>query len=337
MSKMKTSGKSPTMKDVARDAGVSLGTVSKVMNGIKVGESYRKKVMASAEKLGYHVNTYARGLKSNVNNFILLMIPTLRNPFFALLADELAAALLRNGYRPFLTVTNYDPGAEQKCITLVRQNTAGGIIALTYSPRLEVDPDIPFVTIDRHVNANVPCISSDNFGGGRIAAEKLIELGCKKLLFMRIGSSVSSEVDKRAAGFEYACKTQNTPYESIVLDDKDTEEPFYAYLEKHIKKGKPDFDGIFCNTDRLAVLIHNKLVELGVRVPEDVQIIGFDGIPDYITRNVICSSIVQPINLIAETAVRMLLNREHNTLPALMALPVYYKAGATTKEGKNGK
>lgn len=332
-----TSRNTPTMKDVAQEAGVSLGTVSKVMNGIPVGESYRKRVEKAALKLGYQVNTYARGLKAHVNHFIILMMPTLRHPYFAVLADELAAALMRNGYRPFLTVTNYDPEAEQKCITMVRQNTAGGIIALTYNPRLECEPDIPFVTIDRHCCSNVPCVSADNFGGGRIAAEKLIERGCKKLVFMRIGSSISSEVDKRAAGFEYACKAQGIPYDTVILDDKETEQPFYTYLKKHIKKGKADFDGIFCNTDKLACLMRDKLVELGLRVPENVQIIGFDGIPDYITGKVKCSTIVQPINLIAETAVRILLNSKHSTLPALMALPVHYAAGDTTKEEKDGK
>ena len=122
------------MKDVAREAGVSLGTVSKVINGIPVGESYKKRVEEAAKKLGYQVNIYAKGLRAQINQFIILMMPTLRHPFFALLADELAVELFKNGYRAFLTVTNYDPKTEEKCISMVRQNMAGGIIALTYNP-----------------------------------------------------------------------------------------------------------------------------------------------------------------------------------------------------------
>lgn len=332
-----TSRPTPTMKDVAKEAGVSLGTVSKVMNGLPVGESYRKRVEAAAAKLGYQVNIYARGLKAQINHFIILMMPTLRHPYFAALADELTAALMREGYRPFLTVTNYDPATEEKCISMVRQNMAGGIIALTYNPELKVDPSIPFVTIDRHCNAKVPCISADNFGGGRMAAEKLIERGCKKLLFMRIGSAVSSEVDKRSAGFEYACRIADVDFDSIYLDDEDTEEPFYEYLREHVKDGKADFDGIFCNTDKLACLVRNRLVDAGVRVPEDVQIIGFDGIPDYITGKPKCSTIVQPIDLIAQTAVKTLIDNDPYAKPALMALPVHYIAGGTTKEEKDGE
>ena len=73
----------PTMKDVAREAGVSLGTVSKVMNGITVGESYRKRVTDAAEKLGYQINSYARGLKTNKTYSVAVILPDLEHPFFA--------------------------------------------------------------------------------------------------------------------------------------------------------------------------------------------------------------------------------------------------------------
>ena len=84
----------PTMKDVAREAGVSLGTVSKVVNGIPVGEYYRKRVEAATEKLGYQVNSYARGLKTNKTNCIALVMPSLRHSFFAMLTNELTNALM---------------------------------------------------------------------------------------------------------------------------------------------------------------------------------------------------------------------------------------------------
>ena len=334
---MKASSNSPTMKDVAQAAGVSLGTVSKVMNGIPVGDSYRRRVTEAAERLGYQVNNYARGLKTNKTYSVALILPSIRHPYFAALADEVTAVLMHKGYRTMLMITNYDREAEQKCITMVKQNKADGIIALTYNPDLEVDPAIPFVSIDRHCNASVPCVSSDNFGGGRIAAEKLMALGCKKLLFLRIGSSVSSEVDKRAAGFENACRMKGADFESVILDDKDTEEPFYTFIEQHVHDGKFDFDGIFCNTDKLACLIRMKLDELGISVPGDVQLIGFDGLIDVITGKPLCSSIVQPIDLIAETAVSILLNRDSAAMPALMSLPVHFIEGGTTKEDLYGE
>lgn len=328
---MKKYASAPTMKDVAREAGVSLGTVSKVMNGIPVGDSYRKRVEEAADRLGYQVNSYARGLKTNKTHTIALIWPTITHPFFGSLADAVIAQLMRRDYKALVMLNNYDPEIEKKSISLVRQNKVDGIIALTYSPDLQVDPQIPFVTIDRHVGSQVPCISADNFGGGQIAAEKLIASGCSRLLFMRIGSAVAGEADKRGAGFESVCRQRGVPYESLILNDADTNEPFYRYLEAHVQNGKADFDGIFCNTDRLAIQILHHLQKLHVRVPEDVQLIGFDGIPDYATGRPYCSTIVQPIDQMAEAAVSLLLNGDGSALPSLLALPVHFYAGGTTR------
>ena len=110
------SGNAPTMKDVAREAGVSLGTVSKVINGIPVGEQYRRKVEAATKKLGYQVNNYARGLKTNKTNCVALVMPSLRHPFFAALTDELTSCLMRIGYRSLLMTTNYDSTAESTAL-----------------------------------------------------------------------------------------------------------------------------------------------------------------------------------------------------------------------------
>lgn len=324
------SGNAPTMKDVAREAGVSLGTVSKVINDIPVGEPYRKKVEAAAKKLGYQVNNYARGLKTNKTYCIALVMPSLRHPFFAMLTDELTSCLMRYGYRSLLMITNYDSTAEKHCFMLAQQNKIDGIIALSYSPNLEVDDSVPVVTIDRHFSAGIPCVSSDNYRGGELAAEKLIELGCRNLLFFRIGPDIYGEVEKRGPGFESACRMAKVPYQSLFLSDDDTEAPFFQFLEDHIQDGKLEFDGIFCNSDGLAVRVCEFLRKQGIRIPEDVQIVGYDGIIDFATRRYICSTIVQPVAEMAETAVRFLLNGDN--APANISLPVRFASGGTTRE-----
>ncbi len=324
-----TSGNAPTMKDVAREAGVALGTVSKVMNGLPVGEQYRKKVEAAAKKLGYQVNNYARGLKTNKTYCVALVMPSLRHPFFAALTDELTSCLLRNGYRSLLMTTNYDSVAEKNCFQLAQQNKIDGIIALSYSPDLEVDESVPVVTIDRHFSAAIPCVSSDNYLGGELAAQKLMELGCRNLLFFRIGPDIHGEADKRGPGFESACRQAQIPYQSLLLRDEDTSAPFYQFLDDHIREGKLEFDGIFCNSDGLAVRICEFLVSRGIRIPEDVQVIGYDGILDFATGRYVCSTIVQPVADMAETAVHLLLHGDNT--PANVSLPVQYARGGTTK------
>ena len=329
---MKTKSTSPTMKDVAREAGVALGTVSKVFNGISVGEEYRLRVEEAARRLGYQVNHYARGLKTNKTHTAALILPNVTDPFFAALAEHVCHALSRRGYRMLLTTTGSDPDAEQRCIHMVEQNKVDGIIGLTYNPALEVDDQIPFVSIDRYFSPAVPCVSSDNFGGGQLAAEKLLELGCKKLLFFRIGSHVSGEADKREDGFRVACGLRQAAHTVLSLDDSEGYEPFRAFLRGHMADGKLDFDGVFCNTDRLAHLVAEILRELGVRIPEDVQLIGFDGVRKFGVDGLFCSTIVQPVSQLAETSVNILLEEERSQLPSLICLPVTYAAGGTTRE-----
>ena len=328
---MKQKGTSPTMKDVAREAGVALGTVSKVFNGIPVGESYRLRVEEAAKKLGYQVNSYARGLKANKTGTVALILPNVYDPFFSYLAETVCLSLAKRGCRMLLTLTGSDPDAEQQCIHMVRQNKVDGIIGLTYNPALEVGDQLPFVSIDRYFSSGIPCVSSDNFGGGQLAAEKLLELGCENLLFLRIGSSVPGEADKRGSGFQAACIQRQVEHTVFSLEDQEGFEPFRDFLAQHMSGGKLAFDGIFCNTDRLACHIMGILKDLGVAVPEDVQLIGFDGIRRFGFDELFCSTIVQPIPQLAETCVDLVLKEDRSNMPSLICLPVTYADGGTTR------
>ena len=101
-----------------------------------------------------------------------------------------------------------------------------------------------------------------------MAAEKLIELGCKNLLFFRIGPNIYGEVEKRGPGFENACQMAKVAHASLILSDDDTEQPFYRFLEEHIQDGKLRFDGIFCNSDGLAVRVCEFLRNHGIRIAD---------------------------------------------------------------------
>ena len=335
---MKNENPTPTMKDVAREAGVALGTVSKVFNGIHVGESYRIRVEEAAKKLGYQVNEYARGLKTNKTNAVAVIMPSLNNPYFSLLTHELSKALAHRGYRTTLFITDFDPQAEQACIRLMKQNKVDGAIGLTYNPDLVLDEKLPFVAIDRYFSATVPCVASDNFGGGSLAARKLSELGCKKLAFIRTASAVPGETDKRRHGFESYCLSKKLDYEILeLIDTEDSDPRFEEFLREHLQDGKMTIDGIFCGTDRMACVIVRLLEKLGVRVPEDVQVIGFDGLRVFGDQEYYCSTIVQPVEAIAQTCVNIILSEDRATVPAMIHLPVTFGAGRTTKELRHGE
>lgn len=331
---MKNKKSAPTMKDVASEAGVALGTVSKVINGLPVGESYRIRVEEAIKKLDYQVNSYAQGLKASKTYTVAFLIPNTINPFFAKLTHQINLSLLKRKYRMLLCSTDNDPNAEQEYITMVQQNKVDGIIGLTYKPDLHVDENTPFVSIDRFMGAHIPCVASDNFSGGQMAAEKLSDLGCKNVAFLRIGSSLTNEPNKRKAGFENGCLARNLKYSSKILQDGDSVSEFEVFLTEHMHNGKLDFDGLFCVTDLIAYEVLKILKKLEIRVPEDVQVIGFDGIQTFGDGDYICSTIVQPVQDIAEMCVELLLQENMTAKPPLVCLPVSYMYGGTTKEGE---
>lgn len=329
---MKKENSAPTMKDVAREAGVALGTVSKVVNGIPVGEPYRIRVEQAIKMLNYQVNSYAQGLKANKTYTIALLIPNTRNPFFASLTHYINHALLRRKYRMLLCSTDSDLSHEQEYIKMAQQNKVDGIIGLTYNPNLVIEENIPFVSIDRSMGPKIPCVASDNFAGGQLAAEKLADLGCRKAAFLRIGSSLNNEPNKRKAGFENGCLARGLDYEMKIINDGDSNEEFKIFLKEHMQDHRLAFDGIFCVTDGLAYRVIEMLRELHLKVPEDVQVIGFDGTRLFGEKKYLCSTIVQPVQDIAEMCVDLLLQDNMLTKPPLVCLPVTYAYGGTTLE-----
>ena len=320
----------PTMKDVAREAGVALGTVSKVVNGLPVGDSYRTRVEDAIRKLNYQVNSYAQGLKANKTYTVALLIPNTIDPFFSSLTHYINIALTKRKYRMLLCVTDYDPQQEQEYVKMAQQNKVDGIIGLTYNPELVVEENTPFVAIDRSMGPKIPCVACDNFAGGQLAAEKLADLGCKNVAFLRIGSSLTNEPNKRKAGFENGCLSRGLHYDMKILDNEESYDKFEQFLSEHMCDGKLTFDGIFCVTDRLAHFVLGMLQKLQQRVPEDVQLIGFDGVRSFGNIDYFCSTIVQPVPEMAEMCVDLLLRENELMKPPLVCLPVTYAYGRTT-------
>ncbi len=325
----------PTMADVAREAGVALGTVSKVVNGQSVGEEYRTRVNEAIERLGYQLNISGRTLRLNRTNTIALIIPNTVNPYFALLVHHMNMELEKRNYKMLLCFTEYDRDREIEFIEMAQQNRVDGIIALTYNPNLVIPADVPFVTIDRFFSSSVPCVASDNFGGGYLAAKKLSEFGCKNVAMMRVSSTLANEPSKRKDGFVSGCVEFGLGFECKVIGDGDRFEVFEEFVRSHYQNGRLAFDGLFMGTDMQAWQMIRILNRLGLEVPEDVQVIGFDGIRAFGELDYVVSTIVQPVQEIAEACVTTVLSSHLSTMPSLICLPVTYAYGGTTREGGN--
>ncbi len=326
-----------TIKDVASDAGVAVGTVSKVLNGHYVSPENKRKVEESIERLGYQMNYYARGLKTSYTYTVAVIIPDILNPFFARLVCAAEQELYKSGYRMFLCQSQSDPEKDSYYLRLARQNKVDGIMGITFNEtELSLAGDIPVVMIDRHLQHKVCCVSSDNFHGGELAAKRLIDGGCQKLLFIRSGSHLSSETLKRGEGFASMCREKKTAYEMLDSGD-DTgaidDGTIRNYLKERIIDGKASFDGIYTSTDSLALIVLDLLSHLHIRVPEDVQLIGHDGLRQMNRGPYLVSSIAQPIEEMARAAVNNLLKLIRKE-PAreMTMLPVEFVEGGTTRK-----
>ena len=320
-----------TMKDVAALANVGVGTVSRVLNSSgSVKESTRRKVEAAMKELNYIPNAYARGLKMNKTNTVALIIPTIWHPFFSEFAYYVESNLAEHKYKMLLCNSDVSSDKELEYIQMVQENKVDGIIGITYSDLDNfVSSHLPFVTIDRHFKEETVCVTSDNFHAGQLAVEKLVEKGCHKLGYIGTHSRFPTETTKRRNGFEKQAKQSGIPY--AIYDGQDP----VIELKQEIRtffEENPDVDGIFAHTDFIALDILEVLEEMKRNVPEEVQIIGCDGIKMESGRRQIVSTIRQPVDLMAKAAVEKIIQViDGESVSTKITLPVHYVEGPTTK------
>ena len=328
-----------TIRDVAVDAGVSVGTVSKVLNNLYVKPGNREKVEASIKKLDYRVNTYARGLKAQQTHTVAILIPDLINPFFAMLVNDVEQVLAALGYRLLLCNSHNNADRELAYLNMARQNKVDRLIALTYSNLDEyLEAGLPVVSIDRHFSRQgICCVSGDNAEGGRLAAQQFIKTGCRNVIYIRNGSNLENETLKRGQAFLEACRKAGLSAEAMDFGEETTLQKegvrrIHAFLEEIVRDGRCEYDGIFASSDVHAAVILKKLRELGVSVPRQVQLIGYDGLRVLNVGDYVVSSIEQPVQEMAVACADVLLKLiERKPVESSIILPVRFVDGGTTK------
>lgn len=319
------------MKDVAALAKVGVGTVSRVLNSSgSVKESTRRKVEAAMKELNYIPNAYARGLKMNKTNTVALIIPTIWHPFFSEFAYYVESNLAEHKYKMLLCNSDVSSDKELEYIQMVQENKVDGIIGITYSDLDNfVSSHLPFVTIDRHFKEETVCVTSDNFHAGQLAVEKLVEKGCHKLGYIGTHSRFPTETTKRRDGFKAKAEQMGMPY--AIYDGEDPVIEFKQEIRTFFEEN-PDVDGVFAHTDFIALDILEVLDELKRKVPEEVQIIGCDGIKMEAGRKQFLSTIRQPVDLMAKAAVEKIIQViDGEPVKTKITLPVHYLEGSTTK------
>ena len=323
--------KSITMKDVAREAGVALGTVSHVINGIPVGIDYQQRVEKAIEKLGYRVNRQAQALRSNQSNLVEVILPGLSHPFHSMLADCLCQELAHHSRQMLLCLTNGDSILEQRFLLQSEQQIASGVICLAEHSDLYLPQGIPIVSIGRVLRPGIPCVTSDHYSGGYLAAEKLLGNGCRSLVYLCADSPRPKEPDRRRSGFVSACADAGVPCESMILHQGTSSSFLEDFLRGRMHDGHLDWDGIFCASDLQALQIRRTLDQMGLNVPQNVQVIGYGGIKTAGGQELFCSTIVEPVEEMAQLCVDLVLHPSPKKGACSLQLPVYYSFGGTTR------
>ena len=323
-----------SIKDVAKLAKVSVGSVSKYLNGGKLKEKTTIAIEQAIKALNYEKNAYATGLRTNRTHTIALIIPTIWHPFFSELAFYIEAELRNYQTKLILCNTQNNYENEVAYISMARQNKVDGLIALTYSNVDEyISSELPIVSIDRYFSEKIPTIMSDNFSGGELAAERLRQAGANKLAFIGYGSIYDNSTRDRYRGFQAYCQTHGLESETIYYEGHHHE--FKEKLPKFVQESilNKAVNGIFVVNDEQAFEVLALLQEKNVRVPEDIQVIGFDGSQQSNNIQSVLSSIRQPIPAIAAEAVKCLINIIEKKEASLKTiLPVTYHPGATTRD-----
>ncbi|MBO5046308.1 MAG: LacI family DNA-binding transcriptional regulator [Clostridia bacterium] len=265
-----------SIKDVARQAGVGLGTVSRVLNGEKgVSEETRENVLNAIRALNYQRNSLAVSFRKKENKIVALLVPVIDHAFFAKLAYYVEDELDKNGYSLLVSSSQNRQSKEYAMIEKLKRKDVDGIIFVThYDYKAEALKNYPVVSIDRHFE-DVPFVTSNNFESSFQACEWLVESGCKKIAYLGGKPLVESEVTERERAYRQVMEKYGLPaiVRSEVIEHGG-EQPFVRSLfEDH-----PDLDGIFVSGDTMTNLIFRHCQGNGISIPDQLKVASYDGV-----------------------------------------------------------
>ena len=276
----------PTILDVAKKAGVSKSTVSLVLRGNDaVKETTRLAVRKAMADIGYVYNRSAATLRSSSSGLIGLVINDLRNPFFTQFATLLQMELARNGFATVLANSDEDPKLQTRMIaSLVEHGVSGLIISPSYGDEENAvavlrSANIPTIQTFRSLKSqgkSFPFMAPDYESGGRLAAEHLLEMGCKRIAFLG-GLDGRPVTEERMSG--YLAVLAEREMAPLALTGQGTRS-FGKSLAAKLQAEHPDVDGVICFNDLVALGVLSACIELGVKVGSELRVVGFDDIED---------------------------------------------------------
>lgn len=298
-----------TIIDVAKEAGVSTATVSRVLNGSpNLTDATRTRVLEVMRKLNYRPNAVARSLVTGETRCLGIMLPDLNMPFWSQLAHELSRAAEAHGYALMVTNSPQDRDSYIRSYRALSRNMSGGIITSFINGTEEFlgKSLVPTVVI---ANANCsPSVSSNDRQGGTLAARHLIAKGCHNLVHIAGEMKYHRTSDERTYAFLEECKRNNVPCKVYHATTDMQKENDYRGIISDAFYGNRDMDGIFASNDIIASLCISTALSLGYRIPEDLKIVGYDDINISSMIFPSLTTIRQNYRLLAETSVEAVID-----------------------------
>ncbi|TDY42149.1 LacI family transcriptional regulator [Alicyclobacillus sacchari] len=296
-----------TIKDVAKRAGVAVSTVSRVINRSGyVGEETRRKVQSAMRELNFQPNRIARGLVSRQTSTIGLLIPDVANPFFAELARGVEDAAIARGYSVLLCNSDWNAVREQMYMHLLHGRWVDGIVVVGSRSEVvairEAADETPMVLVDRRSSDFEWAVWTDNHLGAVMAVRHLLEIGCRDIIHLA-GPADSPSAQERRRGYEDAMRAAG--FAPISLEGDFRYASGFSLISELIAAGRT-LDAIFAGNDLMAIGAIQAATRMGVDVPRDLAIVGYDNIPSahYVSPSL--TTIEQPAYEMGKTSFELL-------------------------------
>lgn len=333
-----------SIRDVAQRAGVSVGTVSNVLNRPnEVSAESVTRVTRAIEELGYVRNDAARKLRAGVSTTVGFVVFDGQNPFYNDVVRGAEDEASSHGIAVLYGNTDQDPRRERTYIDLFHEQQVRGLLIAPYGEvtahlRRLSEVGIAVVLVDRFSgDGTFSSVSVDSVAGGSLAVEHLIETGHNRIAFVG-GPFDIRQVNDRLAGARAAAENANGPTSlEVIATESMTVEDGVSAGARILTRARNDWpDALFAANDLIALGLLQSLVTDGrARVPQDIAIIGFDDIPFAAAAAVPLSSIRQPSRMIGRTALRILLEEaaDPDSIPRQTVFPPELMARASTGTG----
>jgi LacI family transcriptional regulator len=310
----RSTGRAATIKQVALLANVSLSTASLVINGRPgATDEMRRRVLAAAESIDFKPNRMAQGLRTGRGRHFGILVPDIANPFYGELVAGVICAARKLDHPVFITQGSVDPQSRNADFANLVESRCAGLILLDVvesdRPIIEtiITKNIPVVQVIRRLqDLRADAVGCDEYSGGKAAMAHMIACGHRQIAVVA-GPQASSASRARLEGYraQLAEAGLALPDDRLVFGNL-TRESGYAAAKRLLLPADQGLDAIVCGNDLLALGAIDAIMDAGLRVPEDVAVIGYDDAAFASARPIALTTIHQPLSEMGEMAVTML-------------------------------